>query len=227
MMLLILGLLLFFATHSVRIVAEGWRAARIARMGEPAWKGVYSLLSLLGLALMVWGYRETRGAVELWQPPIWTRHMAGLLTLPSFVLLVAAYVPRTRIKAALGHPIEETHGAPEARGATIAGTQVHSLRLPSFTVSAEIVFAAEDERLSIRHDAGSSAETLALKLAQLNRTTTVSFASEAGQFQKAEISSVVCGPGSIDQAHQPDEFIEISQVEAGIGFMRRLAAELS
>jgi len=105
MMLLILGLLLFFATHSVRIVAEGWRVARIARMGEPAWKGVYSLLSLLGLALMVWGYRETRGAVELWQPPIWTRHVAGLLTLPAFVLVVAAYVPRTRIKAALGHPM--------------------------------------------------------------------------------------------------------------------------
>ena len=54
-------------------------------------------------------------------------------------------------------PLSETAGAPEARGATIGGTQVHSLRLPSFTVSTEVVFALPDERLSIRHDAGSSA----------------------------------------------------------------------
>ena len=74
---------------------------------------------------------------------------------------------------------------------------------------------------------GSVAETLALKLAQRNRTITVSFATEAGQFQKAEIPSIVCGPGSIDQAHQPDEYIEVGQLEAAIGFMRRLAAELA
>jgi 4-hydroxy-tetrahydrodipicolinate reductase len=54
-------------------------------------------------------------------------------------------------------PVSATAGAPEARGATIAGTQVHSLRLPSFTVSTEVIFALPDERLSIRHDAGSSA----------------------------------------------------------------------
>lgn len=54
-------------------------------------------------------------------------------------------------------PLEEVHGAVEARGATVSGTQVHSLRLPSFTVSTEAVFAADGERLSIRHDAGASA----------------------------------------------------------------------
>jgi 4-hydroxy-tetrahydrodipicolinate reductase len=58
---------------------------------------------------------------------------------------------------AVGAPVDETHGAREARGATVAGTQVHSLRLPSFTVSTEIVFAAGGERLSLRHDAGDSA----------------------------------------------------------------------
>lgn len=105
MSLLVLGLMIFFATHSVRIFAEEMRAASIARMGERPWKGVYALLSLLGFALMVWGYSETRGAPELWQPPIWTRHVAGLLTLPVFVLLVAAYVPRTRIKAVIGQPM--------------------------------------------------------------------------------------------------------------------------
>jgi 4-hydroxy-tetrahydrodipicolinate reductase len=63
---------------------------------------------------------------------------------------------------AVGVPVEETLGAREARGATVAGTQVHSLRLPSFSVSTEIIFAAEGERLSIRHDAG---ETPALYVA--------------------------------------------------------------
>jgi len=58
--------------------------------------------------------------------------------------------------AARGAPLDDVLGAREARGATVAGTQVHSLRLPSFSVSTEAVFAAEGERLSIRHDAGES-----------------------------------------------------------------------
>ncbi len=57
-----------------------------------------------------------------------------------------------------GLPVGETKGALDARGADVAGTQVHSLRLPSYSVSTEIVFGLPDERLSIRHDAGSSAE---------------------------------------------------------------------
>lgn len=56
----------------------------------------------------------------------------------------------------LGRRIEETSGPREARGATVEGTQVHSIRLPSFSLSTEVVFALPDERLLIRHDAGSS-----------------------------------------------------------------------
>ena len=56
----------------------------------------------------------------------------------------------------LGYPIEDLHGPQEARGATVAGTQVHSVRLPSFVVSTEVVFGLPDERLTIRHDAGST-----------------------------------------------------------------------
>jgi 4-hydroxy-tetrahydrodipicolinate reductase len=59
---------------------------------------------------------------------------------------------------ALGHPIEDLHGPQEARGATIAGTQVHSIRVPSFVVSTEVVFGLPDERLTIRHDAGGTPE---------------------------------------------------------------------
>ena len=52
---LLLGLILFLGVHSVRIVAEGWRTRTRERLGEGAWKGLYSLLSLLGFALIVWG----------------------------------------------------------------------------------------------------------------------------------------------------------------------------
>ena len=75
-------------------------------------------------------------------------------------------------------------------------------------------------------DPGSVAETLALKLANSNRTITVAYGSEAGRFQKAGIPTVLCGPGDIAQAHQPDEFIEISQLRACEAFVRALAHEL-
>jgi 4-hydroxy-tetrahydrodipicolinate reductase len=58
----------------------------------------------------------------------------------------------------LGHPIEDLHGPQEARGANVAGTRVHSVRLPSFVVSTEVVFGLRDERLTIRHDAGATPE---------------------------------------------------------------------
>ncbi|MEK7736649.1 MAG: NnrU family protein [Pseudomonadota bacterium] len=105
MTILLLGLLVFFSVHSVRIVADGWRSRQIARLGESRWKGLYSLASLAGLVLIVWGYGLARTAPELWIPPLWTRHLAALLTLPAFVLLTAAYVPGSRIKAAIGHPM--------------------------------------------------------------------------------------------------------------------------
>lgn len=103
---LIAGLVLFLGAHSVRIFADGWRGAQIARAGAGAWKAIYSMVSLAGFAMIVWGYGQARLApVDLWFPPAWTRHAAALLTLPAFVLLAAAYVPGTRIKAAVGHPM--------------------------------------------------------------------------------------------------------------------------
>jgi uncharacterized membrane protein len=106
MTLLILGLVLFLGLHSTRIVAETWRSGMRTRLGENAWKGAYSVLSLLGLALIVWGYGAARQQpVVLWASPVWTRHLAALLTVPAFVLLVAAYVPGNQIKAAVKHPM--------------------------------------------------------------------------------------------------------------------------
>ena len=84
----------------------GWRSATIARIGEGAWKGLYSVLSLAGFVLIVWGYGLARQApVVLWSPPVAVRHVASLLTLLAFVLLFAAYVPRNAIKAKLKHPM--------------------------------------------------------------------------------------------------------------------------
>lgn len=74
-------------------------------------------------------------------------------------------------------------------------------------------------------DPGSEAETLALRLAGRNSTITVSYATEAGRFQQAGLPTVVCGPGSIDQAHQPDEYITLNALERGEAFMKRLLAE--
>lgn len=106
MMILILGLLIFLGTHSTRIVAEGWRSRQIVKLGEQRWKAVYSLLSLLGFTLIVWGYGQSRAdPLLLWQAPVWTRHLAALLTIPAFVLLAAAYVPGNRIKTRVGHPM--------------------------------------------------------------------------------------------------------------------------
>lgn len=106
MQALILGLVLFLGIHSVRIFAEDWRTARRAAMGEMAWKGVYSVVSAVGLGLIIWGYGQARQTpVVLWDTPTWTRHFAALLTLLSFVLLVAAYVPRNALKLRLQHPM--------------------------------------------------------------------------------------------------------------------------
>jgi uncharacterized membrane protein len=105
MILLIIGLVLFFAAHSVRIVADPWRTRMRARLGPLRWRGLYSLVSLTGLVLIVWGYGMTRGAAELWSAPVWARHLAALLTLAAFPLLVAAYVPGNHLKAAIGNPM--------------------------------------------------------------------------------------------------------------------------
>ena len=106
MIVLVLGLMLFLGTHSVRVMAGGWRDAQLARMGEKRWKGAYSLVAIAGFVLIVWGYGMARQEPTLlWQPPAWAPHAAGLLTAIAFVLVTAAYVPRNRIKARLGHPM--------------------------------------------------------------------------------------------------------------------------
>jgi acetylornithine deacetylase len=93
--------------------------------------------------------------------------------------------------------------------------------------AARVDTVTEIEVPGLAPEPGSEAERLAFKLTRSNRTIAVSYATEAGRFQSAGIPTIVCGPGSIDQAHQPDEYLEETQVAACIEFMRRLAVELS
>ncbi len=106
MTVLLIGLILFLGVHSTRIVADPWRTAMLAKLGEGGWKGAYALASAAGLTLIVIGYGQARlDPVDLWIPPLWTRHAASALLLPAFILLTAAYVPGNAIKSRLGHPM--------------------------------------------------------------------------------------------------------------------------
>ncbi|MBA5604077.1 NnrU family protein [Duganella sp. FT3S] len=106
MVILILGLVLFLGVHSVRVVADDWRTAQRAQLGEAKWKARYSLLSLAGFILIVWGFGLARhNPVVLWTPPVAMRHVAGLLTAVAFILLAAKDIPRNGIKARVHHPM--------------------------------------------------------------------------------------------------------------------------
>ena len=105
MTLLVLGLLVFLGTHSVSLFAPAARDRWAAALGEAAWRGLYSLLSLAGFAMLVYGYGLARQApVVLYVPPGWLRPAAWVLMLPVFPLLFAAQLPG-RIQRAVKHPM--------------------------------------------------------------------------------------------------------------------------
>jgi uncharacterized membrane protein len=102
---LVLGLVMFLGIHSISIFAPGWRDSMVARLGALNWKALYSVASLVTFVLLVHGFGLARQEpVVLYQPPTWGRHLAMLLMLPVFPLLLSAYLPG-RIKAAVKHPM--------------------------------------------------------------------------------------------------------------------------
>jgi uncharacterized membrane protein len=104
--MLVIGLLLFLGMHSIRIVADPWRSAQIARLGEKPWKGLYSVVSIIGFALIIWGYgMARREPAVIWMPPAGARHLTILLVAIAFILFAAAYVPGNRFKRVIGHPM--------------------------------------------------------------------------------------------------------------------------
>src|SRR5690606_17593894 len=105
MLYLVIGLVLFFGVHSVGIVAPHWRERKIRVLGEARWKAIYSLVTAIGLVLLIYGYGKARwDPVVLYVPPAWTRHATALLMLPGFPLLIATYFPG-RIQSALKRPM--------------------------------------------------------------------------------------------------------------------------
>jgi len=100
-------------------------------------------------------------------------------------------------------------------------------RLTRFVSGPTIETIMEVDVPALAAEAENAAASLALRLARSNTLNAVSFATEAGHFQAAGLPTVVCGPGSIDQAHKPDEFIAVSQLAACVDFMRALADELA
>ncbi|GAB4513550.1 MAG: NnrU family protein [Roseibium sp.] len=105
MALLIAGLVLFLGIHTLPMQRSG-RAALVSRVGENGYKGLFALVSFVGLGLIIFGYGQARleGPPLLYDPPFWLRHVTMLLMAPVFIFLVAAYVP-SRISQALKHPM--------------------------------------------------------------------------------------------------------------------------
>lgn len=101
MTLLVVGIVVFLGIHLLPTVPN-LRERLIARLGQNGYRAMFSVLSIAGFALLVWGF-ATAPVIQVWSPPAWTRWVAIVLTLPAFIFLVAAYVPG-RIKAAVKHP---------------------------------------------------------------------------------------------------------------------------
>jgi uncharacterized membrane protein len=101
----ILGLVILFGAH-VFVTMRDRRAALIARIGEWPYRGLFSLISVVGIALIGYGFASYRAAgfITIWSPPGWTRHIVEALMWPACILLVAAYVPGN-IKRRLKHPL--------------------------------------------------------------------------------------------------------------------------
>ncbi len=105
MSILILGLVLFLGIHSLRIFADPWRTMQTKKMGEQKWKGICSLIALIGFILIIYGYRQSSPSFTIWSPPLWTWHITAALTLIAFILLAAAQVPKNGIKAKVKDPM--------------------------------------------------------------------------------------------------------------------------
>jgi len=106
MLILIAGIALFLGAHSLNIVAGG-RGAWVSRLGEGGYKGLFSVLSLAGFGLIIWGFGRYRAEdwVQIWSPPIWTRHITLPLMWLAFVCLAAAGPKPGRIRFWLRHPM--------------------------------------------------------------------------------------------------------------------------
>ena len=100
----VLGWALFFGSHFYSAFRTRG-AGDIRKKATGPYMAVYSLVSIAGLAMLIYGYGVLRNAIPVWDPPAWTRHVAMTLMLPAMILLVAAYAPAGHIRKAVKHPM--------------------------------------------------------------------------------------------------------------------------
>jgi len=147
MELLVLGLVVFLGTHSLRLRGAGVRNGLITRFGEKGFKGLYAVLSLAGFAAVVVGFGLAREApVLLWTPPAALRHLAFLLMALSLILLAATYVPNNGIRARLHHPMVLSVKVWALSHLLVNGTLAHVVLFGSFLVWSVLLFSASRRR---------------------------------------------------------------------------------
>lgn len=104
MTLFLFGLLIFFGAHLWTAFARKGREGLIRTLGAGPYKGLYSLVSIAGIALIVIGWSDADATV-LYAPPVWMKHVAFVLVFIALILLAAAYLPKGKIAAAAKHPM--------------------------------------------------------------------------------------------------------------------------
>lgn len=159
---LALGLALFLGIHMTRAVAPRGREALITRLGEKGWKGLYTVVSLVGFALILWGYSLARQQpVVLWPAIRGMNHGAAALMLVAMVLLAAAYVPRNHFKAKLQHPMTLAVKVWAFAHLIANNTLADVMLFGSFLVWAILVFRAARRRPPPAIPPGTAAGTAA------------------------------------------------------------------
>lgn len=107
MTIFIIGLILFLGAHSTGIFAEQWRSVQVNKLGIRKWKIIYSIISIIGLILMIVGYKQHTGLANIivWSPPAWTWYFVVYTNLVPLILLLATYIPNNAIKLKLKDPM--------------------------------------------------------------------------------------------------------------------------
>jgi uncharacterized membrane protein len=158
---LVVGLIVFLAPHSVGVFAADWRRRQIARMGAGPYKIAYSVVSIVGLLLVIRGFGVARVDPTLrWQAPAAARHATAALSVIAFVLVAAAYVPGTRMKAALGHPMTAGVGLWALAHLLSNGRLADVILFGAFLAWSVVVFAmrrAHDRAMGTAHPSGALA----------------------------------------------------------------------